>query len=246
MRLRGLTELASSASRLVFPNSCLICDAAESDTDSFRHGLCTDCHRAVTNDAQPSCQRCALTVGPHLDTHDGCSTCRETSFAFESVVRLGPYESRLREAAIRMKSTPGESLAEMMGRAYWEVRFELLRKAHVDFVVPVPLHWRREWGRGHNQSVGLAEGIAEGLGVTLDRRLLRRVRYTPQQLQPSAAARRENVRGAFRVRRQAKVTGKRILLVDDVMTTGSTANEVARTLKAAGAKGVVVAILARR
>jgi predicted amidophosphoribosyltransferase len=72
------------------------------------------------------------------------------------------------------------------------------------------------------------------------------VRNTPQQLQPSASARRENVRGAFRVRRGANVEGKRILLVDDVMTTGSTASEASRTLKAAGAAEITVAVLARR
>ena len=115
-----------------------------------------------------------------------------------------------------------------------------------DLVAPVPLHWRRTWWRGYNQAAAVAEQLARMIGVPSSRRCLRRIRHTPQQLQPSAAARRENVRGAFRVRRGANVVGKRILLVDDVMTTGSTASEASRTLREAGAVEVAVAVLARR
>jgi ComF family protein len=242
----GLSEFARGVAQLVFPNSCLICDVPEEKTDRLRHGLCTDCHGAVTGDVRPACTRCGRTVGPHIETADGCVECRSVALGFDSVIRLGTYEGQLRTAAIRMKSAAGEALAEMMGRVFWESACERLRSANADVVVPVPLHWRREWGRGHNQSAALAEGIAGGLGVPMDRGCARRVRHTPQQVQPSAAARRENVRGAFRVRRRASVAGKRILLVDDVMTTGSTAGEVARTLKEAKAEAVVVAILARR
>jgi ComF family protein len=145
-----------------------------------------------------------------------------------------------------MKSSEGEALAEMLGRVFREVAGSRVCALGVDVVVPVPLHWRRHWARGYNQAAAIAREFATGLGVRFEPRLLRRVRHTPQQLQPSAAARRENVRGAFRVKRGASPGGKRILLVDDVMTTGSTAAEAARTLRAAGAERVVVAILARR
>jgi len=185
-------------------------------------------------------------VGPHSDVKAGCVNCRGESLGFESVIRLGPYENRLREAVLRMKLSSGETLAGMMGRVFWETACDRLRAARVEVVVPVPLHWRREWIRGHNQAMSVAEELARGLGVPFVPRIIRRVRYTPQQVQPSAAARRENVRGAFRVRHRASVAGKRILLVDDVMTTGSTASEVARTLGQAGAREVIVAVLARR
>ena len=242
----GLIDLGRGLVQLLFPNSCLICDVSESDQTPLRHGLCSDCHHAVTSDRSPSCPRCGSTVGPHSYMEAGCTNCRGEALSFESVIRLGSYENRLRDAVIRMKLSSGESLAGMMGRIFCETACDRLRTARVEVVVPVPLHWRREWGRGHNQAASVAEELASGLGVRFVPRGVRRVRYTPQQVQPSAAARRENVRGAFRVRHRASVAGKRILLVDDVMTTGSTASEVARTLRQAGAQEVIVAVLARR
>jgi ComF family protein len=247
MSWHGLTYLLRGLAQLVFPNSCLICDAAETECGGFRHGLCTACHLAVTHDGVPSCVRCGLNVGPHIDTRDpGCAACRRGSLSFDSVVRLGPYQGRLREAVLRMKSRSGEALGEMMGRVFLEVRESALRETRPDLIVPVPIHWRRAWTRGHNQSAGVARELGSGLGVRFAPGCLRRVRHTPQQVQPSASARRKNVRGAFRATRGASVAGKRILLVDDVMTTGSTAGEAARTLRNAGAASVAVAILARR
>jgi ComF family protein len=246
MWLRGPSTLARGIAQLVFPNSCLICDVAEGDRPDFRHGLCNDCYRAVTTDAFLACPRCALTVGPHSEVTDGCAKCREESLGFEAAIRLGPYEGPLRSAVIRMKVGTGEALAEMMGRVFWEAACARLRTAGVDIVVPLPLHWRRFWSRGYNQAAAIGRELAEGLGVKFDAKLLRRVRHTPQQVQPSAAARRENVRGAFRTHRKASLGGRCVLLVDDVMTTGSTVGEAARTLRKSGAKQVMVAVLARR
>jgi ComF family protein len=237
--VRGLVEL-------IFPNACLICDVSATDSDSLRHGLCSQCLKAVINEPPDVCLRCGQNVGPHTNNSEPCVACRTATFAFESVIRLGKYEKRLRDAVLRMKSRSGESLAENMGRVFGEYRKERFCAQPCDLVIPVPLHWKRAWSRGYNQAAAVAEQLGRAIGVTCWRKGLKRVRNTAQQLQPSAAARRENVRGAFRVARGANVRGKRILLVDDVMTTGSTASEASRTLREAGAKVVFVAILARR
>jgi len=152
----------------------------------------------------------------------------------------------LREAVLRMKSASGEGLAESLGRVFGEVARARLCDTGVEVAVPVPLHWRRWWARGYNQAEAVARELAGCLGVEFAPRALRRVRHTPQQVQPTASARAENVKGAFRVRARASLTGRGVLLVDDVMTTGSTAGEAARVLRAAGASRVVVAVLARR
>lgn len=245
MWLRGLGALARGVAQLIFPNSCLICGVSETDRDEFRHGLCSECYRSVTTDPHSACPRCGLTVGPHADVGGGCVKCRDESLPFESTVRLGPYENRLRDAVIRMKSSEGEALAEMLGRVFCETACARIRTLGVDVVVPVPSHWRRQWARGYNQAAAIARELATGLGLRFEGGMLRRVRPTAQQMLMTATARRENVRGAFRARRPASPRGKRILLVDDVMTTGSTAAEAARTLRAAGAEWVVVAVLAR-
>jgi ComF family protein len=177
---------------------------------------------------------------------DGCPACRDQAFAFERAFRLGPYDGRLREGVLRIKSSAGEPLAEMFGRVVAEVIGPRLLMGRVEVVVPVPLHWRRRWARGYNQAEAIARELAGAVGAPHEPGWLRRVRPVAQQLQPSAAARRENVRGAFRATAGARAAGRRVLLVDDVMTTGSTAGEAARVLRAAGAAGVVVAVLARR
>jgi ComF family protein len=128
-------------------------------------------------------------------------------------------------------------LGEILARA-------IPRDQTFDAIVPVPLHWRRRWQRGFNQSALLAAAIARRYGIPV-RGWLCRTRATPTQAGLTNARRRSNVTGAFRVGRRARVSGRRILLVDDVMTTGATAGACAAALKRAGAKYVALLTLAR-
>jgi ComF family protein len=243
---RVVAAFARHAVQLVYPNTCLVCDAPEGDATAFRHGLCIDCHAAVTTDPFATCPRCAQTVGPHTDLAHGCAECRGTVLGFERAFRLGPYREKLRDAVLRTKFLAGEGLADLLGRMFVEARGDAIRAAEIDLVAPVPLHWWRKWTRGYNQAEAVARELAAGLHVPFAPKLLRRVRWTPQQVQPTREARRENVKGAFRIVRGARVAAKTVLLVDDVMTTGSTLGEAARTVRAAGADRVVVAVLARK
>ena len=243
---RAATEFVRNALGWIYPSACLICDAPERAESAFRHGVCTNCHAAVTTDPFPVCPWCAQTVGPHTDTTDGCAECRGAALGFERAFRLGPYGGKLRDAVLRTKFLGGEGLADLLGRMFAESRGDVIRVTGIGLVAPVPLHWWRKWTRGYNQSEAVGRELAAGLGAEFVPNLLRRVRWTTQQVQPTREARRENVKGAFRVRRSARLVGKTVLLVDDVMTTGSTLGEAARTLRTGGADRVVVAILARR
>jgi ComF family protein len=149
------------------------------------------------------------------------------------------------DAVLKLKHHDGEGLAELLGKLWVGRDEQRFRSFGVDVVVPVPLHWFRRWRRGHNQSAAIARGLASCLQIPCFPSWLRRLRNTPAQTTQSPAGRRENVRGAFRARRRARLKGKSVLLVDDVMTTGATANEAARALRAAGATRVTVAVLAR-
>jgi ComF family protein len=122
---------------------------------------------------------------------------------------------------------------------------ELLDEA--DLVVPVPLHWRRLWQRRFNQAATLGQALARGAGIAFDPLILARVKPTRPQVGLSRSQRRENLQGAFRVTDDArpKLARKRVLLVDDVLTTGSTANAAARVLLRAGAASVDVLAFAR-
>lgn len=242
---RGIfAQVGRGLAHLFYPGSCLICDGPDHPGD-LRHGLCTGCFTAATADPHATCPCCAVSVGPYVDVSDGCPACPERSTGFGRAVRLGAFEGRLRDAVLRMKRSSGEALAEMMGRVMVECRRDPLVSLGVTDVVPVPLYWRRRWSRGYNQAEAVARELAAGLGAEYRPGWVRRVRAGVQHAQPSTAARRENVRGAFTLGRRASPGGRSVLVVDDVMTTGSTAGEVARVLRAAGAKTAAVAVLAR-
>jgi ComF family protein len=144
-----------------------------------------------------------------------------------------------------MKSAPGEDLAEALGTLWAEKACQRLQMLTADIVIPVPLYWLRRWQRGYNQAEALARGLSYKLGIPCRPRWLWRKRHTPHQTGQPRTARLENVRGAFRAAQRPELRGKKILLVDDVLTTGSTCSEAARALKQAGVASVAVAILAR-
>jgi ComF family protein len=235
-------ELTRGLIQLLYPGSCVVCgQPLPPDLDHF----CLRCRDALTTDPHATCPRCAGTVGPFVALEGGCTSCRDDSFHFDSAVRLGPYVGPLREVILRLKHGSGEGIAELLGELWAAHAEPRLRDLRADAIIPVPLHWLRHWRRGYNQSEALARALSERLQVPCRPRWLRRIRNTPQQTSQSPIARVENVRGAFHGRPHPELRGKTILLVDDVLTTGSTASEAARALRQAGARKVVVAVLAR-
>jgi ComF family protein len=133
----------------------------------------------------------------------------------------------------------------MMGRWMARAGGELTREA--DALVPVPLHWRRLWSRRFNQSAALAGSVSQICGLPVLSETLKRIRATAQQVGLSKPQRAENVQGAFRVppERRAEVAGRRLLLIDDVLTSGATVDTCARALLRAGAAHVDVLVFAR-
>jgi ComF family protein len=188
-----------------------------------------------------SCRTPFLNSFP-LDAEGRCALCRSGLRGFDAAYCFGSYEGTLRELIHLYKYARIETL--------WKPLAEFLAGAlpldeRFDAVTPVPLHWRKQWQRGFNQSDLLAQAIARRRGVPVVR-ALGRTRFTQTQAGLSNSERRKNVAAAFRCRRSAKtLAGKRVLLIDDVMTTGSTAAACARALKQAGAARVVLATVAR-
>jgi ComF family protein len=176
-----------------------------------------------------------------LDTEGRCALCRHGLRGFDAAYSFGSYEGALRQWIHLYKygrvKTMRRPLEELLAAA-------LPREEHFDGVVPVPLHWRRRWQRGFNQSELLARGIGKRCGIPV-LTALRRTRYTAAQAGLSNTGRRMNVAAAFAVRRGKILAGKRLLLIDDVLTTGSTAAACARVLRRAGAARVVLLTVAR-
>jgi ComF family protein len=236
-------ELVRGFRHLVYPGVCVRCEALVADpADDF----CPACADLLTADPHFTCPRCTSTVGEHTDVSAGCPRCRDDRYHFDSAVRLGPYDGPLRDAILTMKHRPGETLAECVGRLWARHHADRFRALGIGVVIPVPLHWWRRLRRGYNQAETLAAAIARQLDVKHRPGWLRRTRPTRYQARLAESDRRANVRGAFGVTRGARLQGKTVLLVDDVLTTGSTAGEAARSLRQGGATTVHVAVLAHR
>ena len=167
--------------------------------------------------------------------------CRRGLTGFDAAFSYGEYEGRLRQLIHLFKYGRLKPLARPLGKL---LASALPRDWRYDMVIPMPLHWRRSWERGFNQSELLARVVAERLGAPLVNAVCRK-RRTPSQAGLTNAQRRTNVAGAFACSKKFSVKDLHVLLVDDVLTTGATASACAAVLKRAGAKRVTVLTLAR-
>ncbi len=243
--MRIVRSAIHSLGELVWPRDCLLCDAAM-PAEPSPICLCPSCRTALGTDAFSTCTRCASSLGAHVPDADGCPRCRNEKYHFASAQRLGVYDGRLRDAVLKIKNPGQETLAETLGFFWGEHSRDRLKQSAPKVVVPVPLHWRRRWSRGFNQSESLARGVAAALGLPIAVWAVGRIRATPSQTTQTPAERKTNVVGAFAEGPWSRVKGSRILLIDDVLTTGATSDAVTVALLASGAARVDVAVLAHR
>jgi ComF family protein len=208
--------------------------------------LCTFCRRQLTASAHAACPRCAISVeGKPGASVEDCPICRVEGWQLSAAFRLGIYRDELREAVLRMKNPAGEPLTAAIGKLLGESRGEEIAAWLPDIVVPVPMHWRRRMSRGANSPDLLAAAVAHRLGLQAANGALIRARLTRPQNELPHEDRAENIRGAFRICSTWDFSDARVLLIDDVMTTGATANETARILRRGGASEVAIAVAAR-
>lgn len=250
---------------LLFPRECASCGRRIPEPDGSQ--ICPKCTADIPRiDPEQSCRRCGLPLGPHALDHEGryCEGCRNLPFAaFRRAAAVGTYEGSLRRAICRFKYGRRPHLARTLGAMIAERARERYADTSADggarpdaggttdaggtpdVILGVPLHRAREKARTFDQAALLADAVASELGLPFQRGILVRTRNTPTLTRQSREERAETVKGAFEIRRPEVVEGKRVLLVDDVMTTGATASECARVLRKAGAKETTVIVLAR-
>lgn len=248
---RSFAQLGRAAVRFVFPLSCPLChgdivpSAERAQEPLIAPMLCRRCCGDVSPPAANRCRKCGLPVGPYVSTDNGCPMCRAQKFRFEQVIRFGLYDDLLRRACILAKSSTQFPLAAGLANLLWQSERDDFAAANVDVVIPVPCHWTRRVARPHHAAETIARVLARRLDKPLCRAWLRKVRLTPDQSDLPASQRRLNLKGAFAVwPRTRALDGKTVLLVDDILTTGTTANECTRVLLRAGARRVVVAVIA--
>lgn len=232
---------------LVFPAACAACgrEMERDRTHDLGSSLCESCLDQLELFSGPLCRRCGAPVPAVVEPQAHCIRCRGQRLWFDETVALGEYGGRLRELLLKMKQARGNVTSLALAELTWQRHAEQLEALEADVVVAVPMHWRRRWTHGTNSAAVLAEVFARRLRVRQRTRLLGRRRNTPPQFSLPPSKRWQNVRQAFSVKRGYPVQGAHVLLVDDIMTTGATCSEAARTLKAAGAGRVSVVVVAR-
>ncbi len=199
----------------------------------------------MINDDVTPCVRCGGRVSPNPFGRY-CRLCRGEKYSFERAVALGSYRGRLREAVYQLKRRNQESVGFQFGRLLGQLCNDSF-KVEADFncIAPLPSHRFRHWTRGMNPASVIAEGVAQETHVELIPDLLRSHRLTAKQGTLSRTGRLQNVKNSMGMNPRIDPRGLRVLLVDDVMATGATVNEAARTLRAAGIKKIFVALIAR-
>jgi ComF family protein len=249
---RWLTSLAEA----LFPGKCVGCGhlfhqsmAGWSDAADFTAALapyfCPHCRRQWTALASPLCRRCGMVFKSREGEDHLCGRCLDRPGAFAKARAAGVYDQSLRCAIQALKFNSMVQLADPLGRQLFNTFRQYWSIGDIDLIAPVPLHQQRFRRRGFNQAYLLIAGWRLSGETVIVRDLLVRHRATTPQAGLDRRQRRSNIKNAFAVRHPGQSTGRRVLLVDDVLTTGATADACARALLRDGAARVDVLTLAR-
>jgi ComF family protein len=234
-----LRRIGSALVDGVLPPRCLACGETVGEPDA----LCGRCWSGITFFAPPWCAACGLPFPHPMGENAVCGDCAREHRSWDRARAVLRYDRNTRRLVLGFKHGDRTHVAGAFGRWMYRAGSEVLSNA--DLLVPVPLHWTRLFHRRYNQAALLAQAIRSAGGPDVAVDWLVRRRPTPAQGRLGPAARERNVRGAFAIKDGRSFASKRVVIIDDVMTTGATVEECARVLKRAGASSVGVLTLAR-
>ncbi len=227
---------------LLFPPCCLSCNAIDELPDDGVL-VCTPCRdKAISPAAIKFCPRCAMQT---TTAESDCALCRNEKLQFSRAAVLHNYDNALRELVLKMKHIGGEALAFSAGRWLGKKLAAEGWSDECDVVVPIPTYWLNRVLKGYHAADPIALGCATQMQKSCFSDVLLSARWAKKQVTLSRPARRRNMRRAFYTAARYDLKGCRVLVVDDVITTGATMNAAAKALKEAGAAEVRVAAIAR-
>jgi ComF family protein len=241
MRIDRTLESLRAVESLFYPALCAVCHAPVTGSDY----VCQDCQDKAQRIVAPFCAKCSEPFSGAIDGQFTCANCAHRPLAFDAAISA--YRSRgvVRFVILQFKYNRQLHLRHPVPEWLLDaMKDDRLRHRNFDCIVPVPLHPTRLRERGFNQAELLAKILRQRTNLSLNR-ALERIRYTTTQTAFDRTDRMENLRGAFRLRKRIDMRGLRVLLVDDILTTGSTLSECARVLREAGAHSVYAVTAAR-
>jgi len=236
-------EIVSGLADILFPPKCPACETVL--THDREYPFCPECLSTISFTASPLCTSCGLPFTETEGANHLCEDCILSKPPFSIARSLGKYESALLDTIHLFKYHGKISVGEDLGRMMAKACYDSIEIENYSLIIPVPLHPKRLREREFNQSLILARQISKKFSIPLDFIALRRKIRTEAQVNLSGRQRMANVRSAFEVADRSRIEGKKILLIDDVYTTGSTAKECSKILMKSGAKEVAVLTLAR-
>lgn len=236
--------MAGATVDLVFPPACAFC---EEPSPPHKDGtlLCPVCIGKLGHEELSLCPRCALPTPEAVVVDGKCPACQGQKYAFKAVRSLGLYEKDVRQAVLKIKHYSWEHLAMACGNRLAEVLATHPFPEMPDLVAPIPMHWLKRLIRGTSAAETLGRSFAGAAGLPFASDLLRCSKYTKMQSTLTGPERKDNVKGAYATSRSYDISGARILLVDDVITTGATCDSAARALLKGGAAEVYAVSVAR-
>jgi len=241
-----LAEIGDAVVSVFFPSGCRICDRLL--TSASRVPLCEECLSSFARVPNVVCEVCGRPL-PGLAQKEGepllCPACQDRTYAFDRARSFAVYEAAVVRAILLLKFEQIEPLGAWFAERLAEVVGAEGDRLEADVVVPVPLHRERERERGYNQAALVSKPLAKRLRLPHKAVLLMRSRARPDKRVLSLEERWESVRGAFATRPGSQVDNQRVLLVDDVLTTGATLDACTRALRGAGAKSEIGLTVAR-
>ncbi|HXC36218.1 MAG TPA: ComF family protein [Candidatus Acidoferrales bacterium] len=226
-----------------YPEVCALCKAEPATSDDGFVGA--ECRRQVRFIRPPFCGRCGLPFDGDLTATFECSNCRELKLYFSSARSAVVARTVVMEAIHHFKYSRALWFENFLADLLIAEAGPVLRGQKASVIVPVPLHPLKKREREFNQATVLAARLGRATGISVNEKILMRIKPTETQTHLKREERAVNMRGAFAVRDGVKLNGERIILVDDVFTTGATTNDCARALRAAGAGEVCVWTVAR-
>jgi len=240
-----LSSLTGAVLDLVYPNNCINCKTAILEKD-YEFSLCRDCWQSIEKNLPPFCPKC----GTHIENINSgielCRDCQKKELYFDKAYSVFAFEGVLKELIHKFKYSNKTMLAKVFAKMIFDFAMNFnIPLSDYDIMLPVPLHSTRLREREYNQCEILARQLQRFLHLEISTKDVARIKHTRSQITLDKTARWENIVGAFKIKNNQTFKNKNVLIVDDLITTGATASELAKTLKESGAKMVSVLTIAK-